>query len=129
MIQSDSFRHITAHLDSLKNLIKSFFEKIFNRPPKPSNHEIRQLVSDIQEIQEIVRQKRTAYENCKKSESSKTENCNYGNLKFSVTVGEDGSCSNQELIDRCNQLDLVLLPPKLLTGFAKNYDNEFFNLN
>ncbi|MFA7614981.1 MAG: hypothetical protein WBF83_03275 [Moheibacter sp.] len=129
MFQSDFFHHFTAHSDSLRNLIKSFFEKIFNRSFRPSNREIRQLVSDIQEFQEMVRQKRTVYENWKKSDSAKTENCNCGKLKFSVAVGEDGSCSNQELIDRCNQLDLVFLPPKLLTGFAKDSAGEIFHMN
>lgn len=129
MFHSDFFRHITTHSNSLKNSIKSFFDKVFNRRPGLSNHEIRKIVSDIQEMQETVRQKRTAYENWKKSESAKTENCVCGKLKFSVPVSEDGNCSNQELIDRCNQLDLVFMPPKLLTGFAKNYDSEFFNLN
>lgn len=129
MFQSNFFRQIFTHSNSAGNSVKSFFDKVFNRRPGLSNHEIRKIVSDIQKMQETVRQKRTAYENWKKSESAKTENCVCGKLKFSVPVHQDANCANQELIDRCNQLDLVFMPPKLLTGFSKNQDNELSNLN
>lgn len=129
MFQSNFFRQIFTHSNSAGNSVKSFFNKIFNRFFRSSDFDIDLIISDIQEMQETVRQKRSAYENWKKSESAKTENCVCGKLKFSVPVHQDANCANQELIDRCNQLDLVFTPPKLLTGFSKNQDNELSNLN
>lgn len=46
-------------------------------------------------------------------------------IRFIVTVTTPQGCSNHELTERYNELKYVILPPRLLTAYMNDLNNEF----
>lgn len=53
-------------------------------------------------------------------EADKSKECG-----FIVTVTTPQGCSNHELTERYNELKYVILPPRLLTAYMNDLNNEF----
>jgi len=58
--------------------------------------------------------------NAVKIEVDKSKECG-----FIVSVTPPQGCSNQELVERYNELKYVILPPRLLTAYMNDLNNEF----